>query len=231
MKSSFIPDFFERYADRYKKDDVTGCVNWIASKTPTGYGTITFELKSYYAHRASFEAVNGKYSASSLLVRHSCDNPRCINPDHLLLGTHKDNSRDAVERGRVARNLGEKSGAAKLTNKVVRAMRGMAIEGMPVCEIQRKFNFSWGTIYNAIIGVSWGHLSGAVDPDKVAKSDRKPDVIFGEKSPRAILTNIDVVNIRARLSNGESGLSLSKEYGVSPSTISSIKTRRNRRHG
>lgn len=88
----------ERFWAKVEKGD--GCWTWTGCKSPKGYGQILFnDNKIHLAHRVSYIMANGLID-SSLLVRHKCDNPSCVNPDHLELGTYKDNNRDKIERGR-----------------------------------------------------------------------------------------------------------------------------------
>ena len=80
----------------------SGCWEWQGAKTDFGYGVIGRGIRGYglvRAHRASWEIAYGEIPLG-LIVRHRCDNPSCINPEHLLLGTHADNTRDKIERGR-----------------------------------------------------------------------------------------------------------------------------------
>lgn len=80
----------------------TQCWNWMASIKPNGYGQIGRGGRGagvVYAHRASWELVNGKIP-DGLQVLHHCDNRRCVNPSHLFLGTQKDNIRDMLSKGR-----------------------------------------------------------------------------------------------------------------------------------
>lgn len=83
--------------------DVTeaGCWEWRGRKLPSGYGTIANPGESswLYLHRLMYERYVGPIP-EGLLIRHKCDNPPCSNPDHLETGTHADNMRDMVERGR-----------------------------------------------------------------------------------------------------------------------------------
>lgn len=79
-------------------DDRSGCWNWTASLQRNGYTQTRAWGKMMPAHRASFIAFNGRIS-EGLEVCHSCDNKRCINPAHLVLGTHQSNMKDAKERG------------------------------------------------------------------------------------------------------------------------------------
>lgn len=82
----------------------TGCLEWTGARNEKGYGRIGCEMpgqpRTMYAHRLAFYLANGYLPK---LIRHTCDNPPCCNPQHLLPGTQLDNMRDAVERDRIAR--------------------------------------------------------------------------------------------------------------------------------
>ena len=78
----------------------SGCWEWKGPRHSNhGYGTISFKKRRLRVHRAMYEMIHGPL-APGLLVRHTCDNPPCANPAHLISGTAADNSRDMVERGR-----------------------------------------------------------------------------------------------------------------------------------
>lgn len=76
-----------------------GCWEWTGSLTPPGYGQVYFNGKNYRAHRLAYFAFNGEFD-KSLFVCHKCDNPKCVNPKHLFLGTCKDNTHDSINKGR-----------------------------------------------------------------------------------------------------------------------------------
>ena len=84
---------------------MSNCKNWNKGKNRQGYGQRWFQGRNTLAHRAAYcehhglslEAIKG------LVIRHTCDNPSCVNPDHLLSGTHKENMEDMVRRGRASR--------------------------------------------------------------------------------------------------------------------------------
>src|SRR5271156_3333483 len=75
-----------------------GCWNWIASLSTHGYGQIYYNKKNYPAHRISWFVHKNEWP--SLFVLHACDNRKCVNPDHLFLGTAKDNTKDMFKKGR-----------------------------------------------------------------------------------------------------------------------------------
>jgi hypothetical protein len=96
-----------RFARHYTKMS-SGCWEWTGCRLKTGYGkfntgkTSEGETKTVYAHRFSYELHFGPIP-EGLIVCHRCDNPRCVNPDHLFVGSHVDNVRDAVLKGRQGR--------------------------------------------------------------------------------------------------------------------------------
>src|SRR5689334_1618535 len=79
--------------------NVGACCEWRGATLPKGYGYFYASGRMYYAHRVAYELANGPI-ADGHVVRHRCDNPRCVRPSHLLAGTQKDNLRDMAERGR-----------------------------------------------------------------------------------------------------------------------------------
>src|SRR5229473_531412 len=97
----------ERFWSKVRKSD--GCWEWIAGKHRFGYGIIRDGgrgSRMRTAHRISWEFHNGSIPAG-LWVLHRCDNPQCINPDHLFLGTQFDNMTDAARKGRIRNGRGK----------------------------------------------------------------------------------------------------------------------------
>ena len=86
--------------ERLSEPDLnSGCRLWAGGATRTGYGTMKWKYKAVGAHRLSYEAEHGAFD-KGLHVLHKCDTPLCVNPDHLRLGTHKENMRDMGLKGR-----------------------------------------------------------------------------------------------------------------------------------
>lgn len=97
----------------------SGCIEWTGAKVPRGYGRVFWRGKPRYAHRVSLEMA-GVEVPENLMVLHTCDNPSCVKPEHLRIGTQFDNMRDASRKGRCVRVQdwrGEKNPKAKLTDR------------------------------------------------------------------------------------------------------------------
>lgn len=99
-----------------------GCWLWTGGRTGPGYGALSIDGAYVYAHRASYEIHHGPIK-EGMCVCHHCDVPACVNPEHLFLGTHRDNMRDKAAKGRVNAARGEDSGMAKLTKEDVLSIR------------------------------------------------------------------------------------------------------------
>lgn len=140
----------------------TGCWLWTAALTTHGYGRMQRHNRPVYSHRYAYELAKGPIP-DGLEVRHTCDTPRCINPDHLVLGTHADNMRDAVERGRNFVPAGALHPRAKLTEANVREIRAERARGVDGLILARRFGVSPATIYRAATGRNWR----AVEPGVV----------------------------------------------------------------
>lgn len=132
-----------------------GCWVWVRGQRAK-YGLFAIKGKTYGAHRVSYEAFKGSIPRG-MVVRHACDNPSCINPDHLSLGTQADNVRDRTERGRGQKLKGEQIGTAKLTAAQVREIR--ASVSLSLREIADKYGIDKSNAWSIRAGKSWKHLS------------------------------------------------------------------------
>ena len=108
MAKRSVTDRFQR---KYTVDEKTGCWLWNGGKDPDGYGRVMYLGKRYVAHRLYYQMHTG-VDPKGMCVCHKCDTPSCVNPDHLFLGTTKENTEDKVRKGRQAK--GSRSGKSKL---------------------------------------------------------------------------------------------------------------------
>lgn len=146
----------ERFWEKVRKS--SGCWEWTASKI-NGYGRIglTRARRQMFAHRLSYELHYGPVP-DGLFVLHKCDNPGCVRPDHLFLGTLTDNNRDRAQKGRNLSVKGENHGRAKITNRDVVQMRQLYKNGKTPAELAKKYGISQSNVSRIVRGRAWKHI-------------------------------------------------------------------------
>lgn len=134
-----------------------GCWEWLATKNSDGYGRVRRLGKLESAHRVSYELYKGSFDKTKH-VCHSCDNPGCVNPDHLWLGDYKSNNKDKKDKGRAVgcSMPGEKHHSAKLTeSKVVSIIQSTE----PSAYLAGLYNVSVSLINSIKARRRWKHVS------------------------------------------------------------------------
>lgn len=135
--------FFDKF---FRSED--GCWYWTAATDPNGYGRFGIRGKqTRLAHHVSYYLFKGE-DPQGRVVRHTCDHPGCVNPDHLKVGTHADNVQDKVRKGRHsgARLAGEANGRTRLTDEQASAVRSLLGCGFSIAACARIFGTSPGPI-------------------------------------------------------------------------------------
>ena len=156
----------ERFDEKWIEDKKTGCWEWQTGKSKGGYGKFSIGAKSMYAHRVSYVIYKGE-DPGELCVCHKCDNPGCVNPDCMFLGTHKDNVDDCVRKGRRSSYSGEVHYKAKMTEEAARATKLLCkkhpnrrkdtSQGL-LAFISRWFNVPHECVRDVACGKSWKHV-------------------------------------------------------------------------
>jgi hypothetical protein len=153
----------------YNINHETGCWECTSHKPDSyGYAVVTINKKRHKLHRYMYELYKGAIPVG-LLIRHTCDNRICINPDHLLVGTVADNVKDSIERGRHVKYMVKAVGKRvhrrkkiirlgkpiKLTSQDVIEIRQSSIGGS---EIARQYNISRRSVWEIRQRVTWKHI-------------------------------------------------------------------------
>lgn len=150
-----------RFWSKVDKRGHNDCWLWKAARDKIkGYGLFWFqEIAETKAHRASWFLANGTLP-DDMCVLHSCDNPPCVNPAHLHLGTNEDNVREKVERGRTAKGAkGETNKTAKLKDEQVKEILIALLRGETPLSIATRYGISRRSVYAYRLGDSYGHIS------------------------------------------------------------------------
>lgn len=144
------------------RPELGACHTWQACRDPSGYGRVRFHGKSHLAHRASFHLAHGRWPDPCAL--HRCDNPSCVNPEHLFEGTNADNAADKVSKGRQATGLGvgargERHGCAKLNERSVRdIMANHLLCRVTQGELAERFGTDQTNVSLIVRRKHWAHL-------------------------------------------------------------------------
>lgn len=144
-----------RFWSKVKKS--SGCWEWIASLDHQGYGHFKFNGKMVGAHRMSYMIRCGDIP-KGMCVLHKCDNPICVRPSHLFLGTLKDNTQDMLRKGRFPNYQGENHNRSKLKNTDVIQIRALYYLGNSLKDLSKLFKISKPHISRIIKRQSWSHI-------------------------------------------------------------------------
>ena len=146
---------FDSFYSKIQKTDQ--CWLWIGSKHPvTGYGSFYIKGKTYLAHRISFEKSTG-LSSSGLCICHTCDNPLCVNPEHLFSGSRADNNRDRDAKNRNVK--GSRTPWSKLTESDVLQIRALYHwSGFSLTQLCKEFSCSISSIDFIVKNKTWKHV-------------------------------------------------------------------------
>lgn len=149
----------QRFLDYIDIDEQTGCWNWSGFRHDFGYGYVKFMGRAIGVHRVMWFLIHGAFNSKPFFVLHHCDNPPCCNPDHLFLGTQKDNLHDAATKLRMA--LGERHWGCILTTEDVVNIRSRYVprsSSESAAALAREYGVSPANISSIIRRKSWRHV-------------------------------------------------------------------------
>jgi transposase len=188
-----------------------GCWEWQGGKDRDGYGRMRIGgRKASRAHRIAWFIANG--DPGTLLVCHHCDNPSCVRPAHLFIGTALDNNRDRVSKGRSNASLGEHNGLAKLTEEQAKEIVDLYRDGgARQKDLAACFGVSQSAVQLILSGKRWKHAG--IEPVHGMRNAPKPDL-------RALTSEAESEIVSCYLAGGVSQLALAKRFGVSQQLVS-----------
>lgn len=189
----------DRFTEKYEVDQKSQCWEWKGCKFDYGYGLIHVGKRRHeVAHRVSYRLHCGDIP-EGMIVRHQCDNPSCVNPDHLLLGTYLENMADMKSKGR----------ARILTSNQVKEVLGLLDSGYSQTVVGRMFGVSRSTIADAIAAAARGDFGGTVGAQPTGKYVK--------------LSCAQRDDIIARLKASEPIISIARSYDIDRRTVRNIR--------
>lgn len=193
-QKNIIPAITEKDRKRFWSkvsinDNKEVCWEWQRGKSVIGgYGNFDLRGKTFRAHRIAFFMGNGA-DPKDLCVCHKCDNPACVNPNHLFLGTDKDNVHDMHKKGRFSVRRGEENNLSKLKEGQVKEILEKHKNGQSASSLCKEYNVSSTVIYSIVNRITWKYLSEGYDKRKLEYGNSK-------------LNKSKVIEIREKFSKG-----------------------------
>lgn len=140
---------------------MSACVEWQGARHRQGYGVVKVGGRVTLAHRVAFEQANGPI-LGGLHVLHRCDNPPCVNPEHLFLGTHQDNMDDRQRKGRTRlppASSGSACSWARLTEGDAATIRCLAECGVKQSRLAKLYGVSQTMVSRIKLRKAWAHVA------------------------------------------------------------------------
>lgn len=198
-----------------------GCWIWNGHVVNTGYGIICIGNRNIPAHRYAYELSTGQAPPKNMLVCHKCDVPRCVNPAHLFLGTHKDNVDDMVAKGRsrINANQNDKKCGRDRDNPVKLRSQRAVFSDAQVLDIRTRYAAGETQV---ALGKEFGVSNDCIHlivTNRAYKDLAAPEELPVIRGKDNVLLEQDVLDIVERHAAGETQAHLARQYGVTQTTI------------
>jgi len=222
----------DRINDKIEKNEKTGCWEWQGALAGNGYAQISVNGETKNVHRIMQQKFNGGYTEEKPFTLHSCDNRKCVNPEHLSRGSHQDNMDDAVDKGRMRGPSfqGDDHPASKVNSEQVKEIRELYAEAKYTqSELADIYNIARTQVGHIVRGEQWQSAEGPVLSEKQRKQiesnhrSKERPYKQGSNHHSTNLTEEDVIEIRKKYHNKSIyQKDLADEYGVARSNIGQI---------
>lgn len=211
------PSDLQRFWSKVNIGDPNECWEWQAGKQHSGYGNFSLRGQGVRAHRVSWALANGPIPKGRLIL-HRCDNPPCVNPNHLFDGSQADNMHDMSNKGRSP--CGEKSAVTDFTEEEIYSIRCRYARGETQRELAEEFRVAQSTIGRIVRFEVWEDVGGP----KVSASTRiTRRGAAGETNGRAVVSEKQANLIRHLYATGEfTQQELGNRFGISRQAVGAI---------
>lgn len=193
-------NWHEKHAEKIELIPGIDCWIWVGASGGHGYGRVSYNGVSEFAHRASYIEAGGNFDAGNI-VRHMCGVPYCIRPGHLVAGTSKENAEDTSRMFQCGRST---------SFETVTGIRHDYKMGMSLADLSQKYGMSQGSI----IQVSSGRVYAKIAPETAIKPNRFPRKLDAEKAAQ----------IHALIAQGIPQSRIAKQFDIAQSVVSRINT-------
>ena len=157
IKTCGCRDRLKRFWPRVNRDCASGCWEWTGPRSPCGYGRLHWGGRVRLATHVALDLVGRGAPPRGKVVRHTCDNPSCVNPDHLIVGTQAENARDMAERGRSTKGRQFNAKLSEAQAREIYALRGVA-RGRSVAQ---RYGVAPSTVRNIWTRLTWAWMHSA----------------------------------------------------------------------
>ena len=137
--------------------DLKACWDWLGGLNEDGYGHANAFGGTFKAHRLSYKLHIGEIDTGAQVL-HKCDNPKCVNPDHLFIGTPLTNMRDKMIKGRGNHARGARAGSTRLIESQILEIRSLRKQGVKSKKLAEQFGVSQAAICHIVSGRNWSYI-------------------------------------------------------------------------